>query len=138
MRVYHTPCDTLAWWTWRSRSAASIGTKAISRHATRHGISRQQIEQAVLSGLKVIASYERNGEARYAAVGATPDGLPIHIAFTIRSPPAHCRPQIEALEKEAVMKKAIPRLADIAPDVKVPQFASDEDELKWLEKYDAR
>ena len=54
-------------------------------HATRHGISRQQIEQAVLSGLKVIAAYERNGEVRYAAVGATADGLPIHIAFTIRS-----------------------------------------------------
>lgn len=30
--------------------------------------------------------------------------------------------------------KKIPRLADIAPDLKVPQFASDEDELKWLEK----
>ena len=32
------------------------------------------------------------------------------------------------------MKKAIPRLADIAPDLEVPQFASDEYELKWLEK----
>jgi uncharacterized DUF497 family protein len=54
-------------------------------HATQHGISQQEIEQAACSRMKVIAAYERNGEMRYSAVAKTADGVPIDLTFTVRS-----------------------------------------------------
>jgi uncharacterized DUF497 family protein len=53
-------------------------------HATRHGISREQIESAAKTGLAVHAAYVRGNEWRYGSVGRTHDGILIDIAFTIR------------------------------------------------------
>jgi uncharacterized DUF497 family protein len=53
-------------------------------HATRHGVSRSEIEEAILNGFMISAVYERNGEQRYSAVAATSEGMPLDIVFTIR------------------------------------------------------
>lgn len=54
-------------------------------HATRHGISREQFEEAVSLGMSVYSAYERNGELRYSAVASTAEGVPVDFAFTIRN-----------------------------------------------------
>ena len=54
-------------------------------HATRHGISKAQLEAAVALGMTVYAVSERNGEPRYLAVATTPEGLPIDFVFVVRN-----------------------------------------------------
>ena len=54
-------------------------------HATRHGISRKQFEEAVMAGISVYRAYERNGEMRYSAFAVTGESVPLDFAFTVRN-----------------------------------------------------
>jgi uncharacterized DUF497 family protein len=58
--------------------------EANGRHATRHGISRQEIEQALLAGFLETNAYVRSGELRHAAVARTPSGVLIEIVVVVR------------------------------------------------------
>jgi uncharacterized DUF497 family protein len=54
-------------------------------HATRHGVTREEIEQALGAGFVEATSYERSGEARHSMVARSPHtGALLAIVATVR------------------------------------------------------
>jgi uncharacterized DUF497 family protein len=54
------------------------------RHATRHGVSREEIEGALETGFVVASAYERSGEVRYSMVARSPSEALLEIVATVR------------------------------------------------------
>jgi uncharacterized DUF497 family protein len=54
------------------------------KHATRHGISREEIEEALAAGFVEVNKYIRSGEVRYTTVARSPSGRLLDIVATVR------------------------------------------------------
>jgi uncharacterized DUF497 family protein len=54
-------------------------------HATRHGVTREEIEGALAAGFVVARSYDRSGEARHSMVARSPlTGALLAVVGTVR------------------------------------------------------
>jgi uncharacterized DUF497 family protein len=54
-------------------------------HATRHGVTREEIEEALVGGVVEVAKYLRRGEERYTVVARSPHtGALLEMAVTER------------------------------------------------------
>jgi uncharacterized DUF497 family protein len=54
------------------------------KHATRHGIPREEIEEALQGGFLEVSSYIRKGELRLSTVARSPSGTLLAIVVTVR------------------------------------------------------
>jgi uncharacterized DUF497 family protein len=53
-------------------------------HATRHGVTREEIEEALRGSVKIADAYERGGEPRYTLIARSPRGRLLDVTVTVR------------------------------------------------------